>query len=526
VTGVDLLKFDPLASGAGATGLAVQKINAQLAITASLSGAADSALQAVARLVAQTAGPLNLSEPTVLAQALGGLNLSAGVLAAIAQGNTNIRASNSLTEVSQVQKTTVLAALSPTIDWLAPTVTVFNPVTGTQAVPVSADLVFELSEPAQRGSGTIELRTADGTLVQRFEAGSAAVTVQGNTLTLNPGVDLKPSTGYVVVFAPNAFLDLAGNSFAGSGDFSFSTMQAQDGGDGSPPVATRFGPAGSTRSVALNENLTLTFNELIQTGTGAIRLKTASGQLVETFTAANATASGSTLTLNPTGNLGLFTRYVLELDPNAVRDLAGNGMSSTVSYDFRTASTDGLYQIAIAAFGAVPGKVYMEQLAGAYEYFNKAQTNPNDGTAALGTILEILTGKAAFTDIYPETLSPREFATKLVNRVVKSSAVDAVKSSAIDDLEAALNAGWSRAKVILQGSLNLSSIAVTDLAWGNTAKQFQNQLAVSRYYTEVLAVDTTDLARLQGVLASITPDTDVSTAEKIVQIIGTVPPGG
>jgi hypothetical protein len=93
-------------------------------------------------------------------------------------------------------------------------------------------------------------------------------------------------------------------------------------------------------------------------------------------------------------------------------------------------------------------------------------------------------------------------------------------------LEAALNAGWSRAKVILQGSLNLSSIAVTDLAWGNTAKQFQNQLAVSRYYTEVLAVDTTDLARLQGVLASITPDTDVSTAEKIVQIIGTVPPGG
>jgi hypothetical protein len=28
------------------------------------------------------------------------------------------------------------------------------------------------------------------------------------------------------------------------------------------------------------------------------------------------------------------------------------------------------------------------------------------------------------------------------------------------------------------------------------------------------------------VLASITPDTDVSTVEKIVQIIGTVPPGG
>lgn len=37
---------------------------------------------------------------------------------------------------------------------------------------------------------------------------------------------------------------------------------------------------------------------------------------------------------------------------------------------------------------------------------------------------------------------------------------------------------------------------------------------------------STDLARLQGVLASVTPDTDVSSVDKIVQIIGTQPPGG
>jgi hypothetical protein len=350
VTGVDLLRFDPLGAGAGATGLTVQKINAQLAITASLSGAADSALQGVARLVAQATGPLNLSEPAVLAQAIGALNLSAGVLAAIAQGNADIRASNSLTDVSQAQKTAVLTTLNPTTDWVAPTVTAFNPVTGTQAVPVSTDLVFELSESAQRGSGTIELRTADGTLVQRFEAGSTAVTLQDNTLTLNPSVDLTPSTGYVVVFAPNAFLDLVGNAFPGSGGFTFSTEQAT--GDELPPVATRFGLSGSTRSVALDDNLTITFNELIQTGPGAIRLKTASGNVVETFTAANTTASGSTLTLNPTGNLNLFTRYVLELGPNSVLDLTSNGNSASLNYDFRTASADGLYHMFVAAFAA------------------------------------------------------------------------------------------------------------------------------------------------------------------------------
>jgi hypothetical protein len=291
-------------------------------------------------------------------------------------------------------------------------------------------------------------------------------------------------------------------------------------------VATRFGQAGSTRSVALNDNLTITFNELIQTGPGAIRLKTASGQLVETFTAANATASGSTLTLNPTGNLELFTRYVLELDPNAVRDLAGNGTSTGLNYDFRTASADGLYHMFVAAFAAAPGVTYMSQLAQAYNHFNTLPTQAGNTTSTLQQIVEIFTTKSQFTSVFPETLSDRELAVRLVNRIVKTSATDAARTQGIQDIEAALGIGWSRSKMLYTVFGNLANMPLNDPTWGNTAKQFQNQLAVSRYYTEVLAVDTTDLARLQGVLASITPNTDVSTVEKIVQIIGTPPPGG
>ena len=73
---------------------------------------------------------------------------------------------------------------------------------------------------------------------------------------------------------------------------------------------------------------------------------------------------------------------------------------------------------------------------------------------------------------------------------------------------------------------NLANKALNDATWGATAQQFQNQLAVARYFTEEMAEDSTDLARLQGVLANVTPETDVSTTDKIVQIIGTVPPGG
>ena len=48
-----------------------------------------------------------------------------------------------------------------------------------------------------------------------------------------------------------------------------------------------------------------------------------------------------------------------------------------------------------------------------------------------------------------------------------------------------------------------------------------------RCQERVLNAQALDLqATLRGVIGSVTPETDVSTADKIVQIIGTVPPGG
>jgi hypothetical protein len=73
---------------------------------------------------------------------------------------------------------------------------------------------------------------------------------------------------------------------------------------------------------------------------------------------------------------------------------------------------------------------------------------------------------------------------------------------------------------------NLASKPLADPVWGVTAKQFQNQLAVARYFTEEMGVATENLAALRGVIGSVTPDTDVSTTDKIMQIIGTPPPGG
>jgi len=358
------------------------------------------------------------------------------------------------------------------------------------------------------------LRRADGTVVEQFDtATSNRLTLQGNILTLDPSVDLPGSTGFYLEVLPGAIKDLAGNGFIGSSSYDFSTQSLA--GNVSAPTATKWGPADGAKAVPVGANLAITFNELIQAGTGPITLKTADGKVVETFTATNATVSGSTLALNPSADLSIFTKYVVELGAGAVKDLAGNGNAADSRYDFQTATQDGLYHFFVVAFAAAPGATYMGQLAEAVNF-----------GLPLNQIVEIFTTKTQFTSVYPTTMSNRELATQLVNNIVKNSASAATRQSAIDDIDAALGVGWSRGKMLYTVFGNLASKPLTDPVWGGTAKQFQNQLAVARYFTEEMGVATETLATLRGVIGSVTPDTDLSTVDKIVQIIGTIPLGG
>jgi hypothetical protein len=283
------------------------------------------------------------------------------------------------------------------------------------------------------------------------------------------------------------------------------------------PVISKALPTDGARAVSTGSNLNFNFSERIELGSGSILLKDANGRVIEEFKVQSPRASvyGDTLVLDPTADLGVFSRYTVEFAPGAVKDLAGNSLAGTGSVQFRTATQDGLYHFFVVAFAAAPGATYMGQLAEAVNF-----------GLSLDQIVEIFTTKKQFTDVYPSTMTNRELATQLVNNIVKNSASAATKQSAIDDIDAALGIGWSRGKMLFQVFGNLASKPLTDATWGSTSKQFQNQLAVARYFTEEMGVQTETLATLRGVIGSVTPDSDVSTVEKIVQIIGTIPPGG
>eukprot|EP01030_Chromulinospumella_sphaerica_P021467 gene21467-21409_t len=100
-------------------------------------------------------------------------------------------------------------------DTLAPTLVNSTPANGASKVATTANLVLTFSESIKFGSGSIQLQTAAGELVETFTAGSNGATISGNTLTINPASDLALGSGYKLVISANALSDTAGNVYAG-----------------------------------------------------------------------------------------------------------------------------------------------------------------------------------------------------------------------------------------------------------------------------------------------------------------------
>jgi hypothetical protein len=111
-------------------------------------------------------------------------------------------------------------------DTTAPTVSTFNPMDEASGVSVSTNIVITFDEPIIRGFGDIILKTSSGSTVAIFDAASSSnLSIQGSTLTINPSSDLSLSAGYKLEFVKGAVRDTAGNSYAGSTNYNFTTKQ-------------------------------------------------------------------------------------------------------------------------------------------------------------------------------------------------------------------------------------------------------------------------------------------------------------
>ena len=227
--------------------------------------------------------------------------------------------------------------LTAPVDTTAPTVSSFNPADEATGILVGSDITVVFSEPVQRGTGSIVLKTTAGVVVATYDATSSAnLSISGSTLTINPSSNLANSTAYKVEFAAGSIKDIAGNAYAGTTTYNFTTAAAADL---TPPTVANFSPADEATGVAVGADVVLIFSEPIQRGTGSILLKTTVGSLVATFDAAtssNLTIAGNTLTINPTADLAFETAYKVEFAVGSIQDVAGNPYAGTTTYNFTT----------------------------------------------------------------------------------------------------------------------------------------------------------------------------------------------
>jgi len=236
----------------------------------------------------------------------------------------------------------------------APLVSTFSPADEATAVAIGANVTVTFSESIQRGTGSIVLKKADGTTVATYAQSSTEVSVSGNSLTINPAIDLSFSTGYTVEFAVGSVQDLAGNNYAGTTSYNFTTGAAPDT---TAPTTTTFSPADGATGVGVSSNITLTFSEpVVARSGGTIELMTDYGfghQSVEVFSVSDATRvtiNGNVVTIDPTSALLPSTGYHLGFN-NALADNAGNAFSYTHGqYNFTTGAVTDSTAPAVAKF--------------------------------------------------------------------------------------------------------------------------------------------------------------------------------
>jgi uncharacterized delta-60 repeat protein len=122
--------------------------------------------------------------------------------------------------VSDVVRLTVTAP-----DTTAPIASTFSPLDEATGIAISSNIVLTFNEAVVRGVGNIVLKTSAGVTVATYDATSSTnLSISSSTLTINPTSDLINGTGYNVEFAAGTIKDLAGNAYAGTTTYNFTTV--------------------------------------------------------------------------------------------------------------------------------------------------------------------------------------------------------------------------------------------------------------------------------------------------------------
>ncbi|WP_249897903.1 Ig-like domain-containing protein [Paenibacillus sp. PK3_47] len=230
-------------------------------------------------------------------------------------------------------------------DRISPTVSTYSPESWATEVAPNTNLVLTFSENVMKSDGSIEIfkSTDEINPVVTIPANSDSVTIVDNVVTINPANDLEHGTSYFVRITEGAFKDPSGNSFAGISGITGWRFMTTSLPDTAAPLVTAFSPSNQAVDVPASAALSLFFNENVVAGDADFVIMNAADDAAVASIRANNTAlvsiTNATVTINTNGLLKQGASYYVVVQPDAVRDEAGNsfaGFADKTVWNFAT----------------------------------------------------------------------------------------------------------------------------------------------------------------------------------------------
>ena len=154
-----------------------------------------------------------------------------------------------------------------------------------------------------------------------------------------------------------------------------------------------------------------------------------------------------------------------------------------------TQERTNILKLTVGLFNAAPGANYLSEFTSVFE------ANGHNLAALAGT----LGTTGAFQSLYPNFQTASEFATKFLTTLGLQG-----NTEAVDFVTAKFNAGVPKAQIIFDALVALDASTSAEFAAAKAI--LANKAKVAEHYSVTQGQSSDSLASLQGVVASITAD--------------------
>jgi uncharacterized protein YjiK len=218
-----------------------------------------------------------------------------------------------------------------------PGLTVFKPTTGNANVGVGSNLYLTFDQTVQAGAGNLVLSNGAGDTRTIPVTDTSQVTFSGSVMKIHPKFYLVANTTYSLTYAAGVVKTAAGGNTVAVSDASTFSFQTIGTTDQTAPTLTASAPVDGATGI-VGSHLTLTFNEVVQAGTGDIVIS--NGSDTRTVSIADTTQvkfNGLRVSVTLATPLQDSSRYTVQVAAGVITDLYGNAYAGTTE-SFTTAA--------------------------------------------------------------------------------------------------------------------------------------------------------------------------------------------